>query len=250
MLFLARLRIKIRVVKRANGRNVSPTAASTKESWDLNLPATQMDNDTDDDVKFSMPHRPESNEGGRVQNTGIRTRRENLPTRELDNAMEDSSQNLLPMCLSRLRIWWMQWSWFCTRFHDIRGRWLRVHWQTDSQLWHQETQRAEQLAHDWTSKIASIPIGAEIPTTVRQQRWSPLNVPLIWGTNTAETNPVMDWLVATTIPIEMPLEFNERSILQDMKFSEKTDAWLRESRTRHASPLGVQVYLMVHMNRQ
>ena len=66
---------------------------------------------------------------------------------------------------------------------------------------------------DLASRIGPVPIGAEVPRAVRQQRWSPLNVPLMWGAATEDTNPVMEWLVATTIPIEVPLEFHEGGIL-------------------------------------
>ena len=66
---------------------------------------------------------------------------------------------------------------------------------------------------------------------MRQQRWSPLNVPLMWGASTEDATPVMEWLVAKTIPIEVPLEFHEGGISpsEAVEFSERSDARLGNS---------------------
>ena len=38
---------------------------------------------------------------------------------------------------------------------------------------------------------------AQLPHAIQRQRWSPVNVPLLWGAaSVEETVPVLDWLVA------------------------------------------------------
>ena len=38
-------------------------------------------------------------------------------------------------------------------------------------------------------------MGAEVPRAIRQQRWSPFNVPLMWGTASHDVStPVLDWV--------------------------------------------------------
>ena len=64
------------------------------------------------------------------------------------------------------------------------------------------------------TRIGSVPIGAEVPRALRQQRWSPMNVPLIWAASgSEETNPVLQWLVAAASAVEEPIEFYEGGIL-------------------------------------
>ena len=43
--------------------------------------------------------------------------------------------------------------------------------------------------------IEAIPVGGELPRALRQQRWSPVNVPLLWAAaRDDDTNPVLKWL--------------------------------------------------------
>ena len=80
-------------------------------------------------------------------------------------------------------------------------------------MWHREERGAEQLVRDLVSTVGPVPIGAEVPRAARQQRWSPLNVPLMCGAESTEhTTPLMEWFVATAIPMEVPLEFHEGGI--------------------------------------
>ena len=105
----------------------------------------------------------------------------------------------------------MRWSKIANDKTRCSGQTARLHWQAP-QVWHREARGAEKLVRDLASRIGPIPIGAEVPRVVRQQRWSTLNVPLMWGAvSTEDTTPVMEWLVATTIPIEV-LEFHEGGI--------------------------------------
>ena len=79
------------------------------------------------------------------------------------------TQNLLPLCLSRLRVCWVHWSKICTRFpRGVWGRWLLLHWRAP-QVWHREARGAEQLVRDLASRIGPVPIGAEVPRAVPQQ---------------------------------------------------------------------------------
>ena len=84
-------RVKIRVARRASGRIVSPWAAASKErERDLNLPATQMDSDIDDDERM-LPRRPTDAVGEAASN--VPTGRASVPVREFDIGMDDSSSD-------------------------------------------------------------------------------------------------------------------------------------------------------------
>ena len=42
-----------------------------------------------------------------------------------------------------------------------------------------------------------VPREGKVPRVIRQQRWSPLNVPLLWSAaGVEETSPVLDWLAS------------------------------------------------------
>ena len=198
------------------GEASHPGTPRPRRRRDLNLPPTQVDSDIDDDERM-LPRR----QSDAVGEAACRARdvplgRASVPVREFDMGMDDSSSDTEtvatvpeppPSLLDALE----------QDLHPIprgvRGRRLRLHWRAP-QVWHREARGAVQLVRDLASRIGPIPIGAEVPRAVRQQRWSPLNVPLMWGAaSTEDTTPVMEWLVATTIPIEVPLEFHEGGIL-------------------------------------
>ena len=70
------------------------------------------------------------------------------------------------------------------------------------------------LVHDLATRIGPVPIGAEVPRALRQQRCLPMNVPLIWtASGSEETHPVLQWLVSATSAIEEPIEFYEGGIV-------------------------------------
>ena len=51
--------------------------------------------------------------------------------------------------------------------------------------------------------------GAQLPRALRQQRWSPLNVPLIWAAAGNESStPVLEWLVEAAEQVPEPVEFH------------------------------------------
>ena len=62
--------------------------------------------------------------------------------------------------------------------------------------WHPEARAVEGLFHTLASRIRAVPAGSEVPRAVRTQRWSPVNVPLIWTAwGSADSTPALDWLI-------------------------------------------------------
>ena len=62
--------------------------------------------------------------------------------------------------------------------------------------WVRETRVAWGLIRDLARRIGVVQPEEPIPRVIRQQRWSPLNVPLMWAAAGGDdTNPVLDWLV-------------------------------------------------------
>ena len=80
-------------------------------------------------------------------------------------------------------------------FH--RPRSLRLTWNSGvNQEWHRDARAAEKFVRDLAQRVGVVPSGGAIPGVIRRQRWSPLNVPLMWeaaGQNLS--SPVLDWLV-------------------------------------------------------
>ena len=59
-----------------------------------------------------------------------------------------------------------------------------------------ETRVVWGLIRDLARRIGVVQPEEPIPRAIRQQRWSPLNVPLMWAAAGGDdTNPVLDWLV-------------------------------------------------------
>ena len=55
-----------------------------------------------------------------------------------------------------------------------------------------------------------VPREGEVPRVIRQQRWSPLNVPLLWSAaGVEETSPVLDWLASVAGTMHQDVEFHE-----------------------------------------
>ena len=73
---------------------------------------------------------------------------------------------------------------------------LTWHEETDL-IWHRDARAAEGVVRNLASRIGAVPEG-EIPAPVRRQRWSPLNVPLIWSAaGHDDSSPVLDWLAGS-----------------------------------------------------
>ena len=62
-----------------------------------------------------------------------------------------------------------------------RRRTLRLMWADGAQESHRDARNAECLVRDLAARVGPKVAGAQIPTAVRSQRWSPLNVSIIWG---------------------------------------------------------------------
>ena len=87
--------------------------------------------------------------------------------------------------------------------HDDRSRRVRQPLQHDApqgipsevgqggtpQMLHRQARAAQILIQELSRRVGSVPGGSSIPRTVREQRWSPLNVPLM--------TPVLEWLILT-----------------------------------------------------
>ena len=56
------------------------------------------------------------------------------------------------------------------------------------------------------TRVGAIPHGNVWPGAIRRQRWSALNVPLIWGASHAESCPVFEWLISLTA-VNEPMHF-------------------------------------------
>ena len=97
-----------------------------------------------------------------------------------------------------------------------RNRRLRLVWNNESipQWHHREVRGAERLVRELAGRIGCVPLDAPLPRAVRQQRWSPLNVPLMWGAaGNAESVPVLDWITQMCQRITEPLTFLESNVI-------------------------------------
>ena len=53
-----------------------------------------------------------------------------------------------------------------------------------------------------------MPIGGNLPSAIRRQRWFPLNVPLMWAAaGHQESCPLLEWLISATSGMEEPIHF-------------------------------------------
>ena len=71
-----------------------------------------------------------------------------------------------------------------------------------------EVRNAATLIGVLATRVGAIPHGNVLPGAIRRQRWSALNVPLIWGAAShAESCPVFDWLISVTSAVNEPVHF-------------------------------------------
>ena len=88
---------------------------------------------------------------------------------------------------------------------NVRRR-LRLMWRNDNDP---HVRQAEALVQNLVRRVGPIARGSALPLAVRQQRWSPINVPLLWAAAGAEpTNPVLNWLRACVAGIVEPISFH------------------------------------------
>ena len=69
-----------------------------------------------------------------------------------------------------------------------------------------EVRNAATLVGVLATRVGAIPHGNVWPGAIRRQRWSALNVPLIWGASHAESCPVFEWLISLTA-VNEPMHF-------------------------------------------
>ena len=76
------------------------------------------------------------------------------------------------------------------------GRRLRLVWDEERvppQRWHPEARVVEGLFRTLGGRIGAVPFGSPIPRVLRRQRWSPVNVPLVWAAaGEGRSTPVLD----------------------------------------------------------
>ena len=71
-----------------------------------------------------------------------------------------------------------------------------------------EVRNAATLIGVLATRVGAVPHGSVLLGAIRRQRWSPLNVPLIWGAaSQAESCPVFAWLVSVTSAVDEALHF-------------------------------------------
>ena len=82
---------------------------------------------------------------------------------------------------------------------------------------HWDVRAAEGLLRNVAARIGGQLVGSEIPRVVRQQRWSPMNVPLIWAAAGGEDRtPVWEWLMSLLSQTTEVLEFHEGNIAAEV----------------------------------
>ena len=99
-----------------------------------------------------------------------------------------------------------------------RSRRLRLVWDPSvqpraEQQWHREAREVEGLFRTLAGRVGVLPEGAPYPRAIRQQRWSPVNVPLMWAAaGDAPSTPALDWMIRACQGILEPVEFHEGTI--------------------------------------
>ena len=77
--------------------------------------------------------------------------------------------------------------------------------------WHQEVRVAEGVIRELAA--SSVPHEGPLPRAVRRQRWSPLNVPIMWAAaGSSASTPVVDWLARISSSISEPFNFHENNL--------------------------------------
>ena len=76
-----------------------------------------------------------------------------------------------------------------------------------------EAREVEGLFRTLAGRVGVLQEGAPYPRAIRQQRWSPVNVPLMWAAvGDAPSTPASDWMIRACQGILEPVEFHEGTI--------------------------------------
>ena len=90
---------------------------------------------------------------------------------------------------------------------------LRLRWRfftTEHASLHREARIADAFVRDLARRVGAVPRGGQLPRVLQHQRWSPLNVPLLWcAAGAEETTPVLEWLVARAETMDEEVDFFE-----------------------------------------
>ena len=66
--------------------------------------------------------------------------------------------------------------------------------------------------HELARRVGAVPVGSLVPRIVLQQRWSPVNVPLMWAAAGSESStPVLEFLCEITAGVP-DIHFNEGTL--------------------------------------
>ena len=98
-------------------------------------------------------------------------------------------------------------------FPARRRRRLSITRQEDSEVHEHCMDRAvrgaEALIGTLARRIGAVAIGGPVPSAILRQRWSALNVPIIWGAAGAYTSILfIEWLVSRGFSIHAPVHFH------------------------------------------
>ena len=134
---------------------------------------------------------------------------------------------------------------------------LRLRWSsftTEHASLHREARIADAFVRDLARRVGAVPRGGQLPRVLQHQRWSPLNVPLLWCAAGEETTPVLEWLVARAETMDEEVDFFEgrgqpadavragwtalRAALRSWGVAGQDDLtqWLRDQRFAGAQP--------------
>ena len=127
-----------------------------------------------------------------------------------------------------------------------RRRRLRLRWNPDPEIRRdRDTWAAEHLIRQLAVRIGALQSDDPLPRALHQQRWSPLNVPLMWGpAGDDPTTPVLEWLVESTSSITEPTSFLRRRFSswgrgpRRMVVPPPSDAWFGGFPVPRISPCG------------
>ena len=185
---------------------------------DLTVHTTQVESDTDDDERFLLPHPPHRAADAREHEvSGVRevpAGRANLPPRELDMATDDSSEEceLAQVDVGSVGVLMegsaslpfqsgigfrhcRAWNPTTESFEGIDHRSQKIvidlgpasrgtahgGTSTSSVEPHPERHEPHPGWRDLARRIGVVQPGDPVPSAIRQQRWSPLNMPLMWA---------------------------------------------------------------------
>ena len=73
----------------------------------------------------------------------------------------------------------------------------------------QGAQREGDVCFPRAKRVGAVPAGFPLPRQLRNQKWSPLNVPMMWAAaGVQDSNPVCEWLVTACGDIQEPVDFH------------------------------------------